>query len=125
MSVMQEGASLKSRGPAYPIVVFDLHYQLKPQFEAFVPRLEHVRKSLGIELKQPKHKHHRKLWPRYLRLLDADLDRRTPKQIADVLQCEEDGANEGKIWEQLQAARKMTQPEGYLSILLSTEKSGT
>jgi hypothetical protein len=125
MRVLEEGASLKSRGPAYPIVVFDLRYQLEPQFEAFAPRLEHVRKSLGIKLKQDKHKHHRKLWLRYLRLLDADLDRRTPRQIADVLQHEDDGVNEGKIWDQLQAARKMAQPEGYLSILLSTEKSGT
>jgi len=121
---MKEGASLKSRGPAYPIVVFDLHYQLKPQIEALLPRLEHVRKSLGIELKQVKHKKHRQLWPRYLRLLDADLDRRTLRQIADVLQHEDDGMNEAKVWDQLQAARKMIQPEGYLSILLSTGKSG-
>jgi hypothetical protein len=125
MRVMEKGALLKSRGPAYPIVVFDLRYQLKPQFEAFASRLEHVRKSLGIKLKQTKHKHHRNLWARYLRLLDADLDERPPRQIADVLQYEDVGVNEGKVWDQLQAAKKMTQPEGYLSILLSTEKSGT
>jgi hypothetical protein len=125
LHVMKEGASLKSRGPAYPIVVFDLHYQLKPQLKELVPRLERVRKSLGIKLKQPKHKHHRDLWPRYLRLLDADLDGRTPKQIADALQYEESGFDTGKVWDQLQAATKMTQPEGYLSILLSTEKYDT
>lgn len=126
LHVMKEGSSLKSRGPAYPIVVFDLHYQLKPQLEALVPRLEHVRESLGIKPKQAKHKHHRKLWRHYLRLLDADLDGSTRQQIADVLQNEEGGVDdEGKVWDQLQAARKMTQPEGYLSILLSTEKSGT
>lgn len=123
LRVMKEGASLKSRGPAYPIVVFDLHHPLKPQLQAIAPRLEHVQKSLGIKPKQAKL--HRNLWPHYLRLLDADLDGRTPRQIADMLQYEDDGANEGKIWDQLQAARKMTQPEGYLSSLLSTEKSGT
>ena len=125
MRVMREGESLKSRGPAYPIVVFDLHYQLEPQLKELVPRLEHVRTSLGIKLKQAKHKRHRALWPRYLRLLDADLDGRTPKQIADVLAGEEYGLAEGKIWDQLKVAREMIQPEEYLSILLSTEKSGT
>jgi hypothetical protein len=123
LHVMKEGASLKSRGPAYPIVVFDLRYQLKPQLKALESRLEHAQKSLG--LKQAKPKHHRKLWPRYLRLLDATLDGRTPRQITDVLQHEDDSVSEGKIWDQLQAAKKMTQPEGYLSILLSTEKFGT
>jgi hypothetical protein len=123
LRVMKEGESLKSRGPAYPIVVFDLHYHLKPQLEALIPRLEHVRKSLGIELKQARH--HRELWQRYLRLLDADLDGRTPRQIADVLQHEEIGVHEGKVWDRLQAAKKITRPEEYLSILKSTEKSGT
>lgn len=121
LRVMDEGASMKSRGPAYPIVVFDLHHPLKPQLQAIVPRLTHLQKSLGIRHKQAKH--HRKLWPRYLRLLDADLDGRTRRQIADVLQHEDYGADEGKIWDQLQAAKKMAQPEGYLPIVLSTEKS--
>jgi transcriptional regulator len=125
MRVMREGESLKSRGPAYPIVVFDLQYQLKPQFEAFAPRLEHLRKSLGIKLKQPKPKHHRALWPRYLRLLDADLDGPTLRQINDVLKREEHGMHQRKVWDQLQAAKKMIQPDGYLSILLPSEKSGT
>lgn len=125
MRVMREGESLKSRGPAYPIVVFDLQYQLEPQFEALLPRLERVRESLDIKLKQPKPKHHRALWPRYLRLLDADLDKPTLRQINDVLKREEHGMDERKVWDRLQAAKKMTQPEGYLSILLSSEKSGT
>jgi transcriptional regulator len=124
LHVMREGVTLKARGPAYPIIVFDLHYPLKPQFEAHLPGLERARKVFKIH--PPKqHRHHRKLWPSYLRLLDADLDGRTPKQIADVLQYEDDGMTEGKVWDRLQTAKKMTRPEGYMSLFLSTEKSGT
>jgi hypothetical protein len=124
---LRQGMSFEARGPAYPIVAFDLREPLKPQFDAIYSILknqqERAPKTFGF--KPRRIKHHRELWPRYLRLLDADLDERTPTQIADVLQYEDDGANERKIWDQLQAARKLIQPEGYLSIFLSTEKSAT
>jgi hypothetical protein len=61
-----------------------------------VPRLEYVRESLSIKAR--KTKHHRNLWPRYLQLLDADLDGRTLRQIADALAHEEEaGLDEGKV----------------------------
>lgn len=115
---MRKGASLQSRGPKYPIVEFDLHLPLRPQLEAIIEPMEHARGHFNIKPRTPKH--HRKLWPRYLRLLDADLDGRTPKQIADALVTEIDNTNEARIWEQLKAAKKLIQPDGYLSIFLST-----
>jgi hypothetical protein len=116
---MRKGATLQARGPAYPIVEFDLHLPLKPQLEAIVEPMERVRGHLKIKPRRAKH--HRKLWPLYLRLLDADLDQRTPKQIADVLapEPETQAMDEKKVWDQLKAARRMTQPDGYLSIFLS------
>ncbi|HLX08978.1 MAG TPA: hypothetical protein VKY89_14080, partial [Thermoanaerobaculia bacterium] len=68
-------------------------------------------------------KHHRQLWPLYLRLLDAEIDGRTPKQIADALESEIDDLDRRKVADSLQAARKLTEQEGYLSIFLSTENS--
>ena len=117
---MRKGASFKALGPAFPIVQFDLRLPLKKQLEAIVEPLDRTRVLLGIA-KPHRVKHHRKLWPLYLRLLDADLDKRTPKQIADAFEPEQgvNGLTEGKVWDQLQAARRMTNPEGYLSILLS------
>lgn len=120
VSHLRSGSPFKARGPAYPIIEINLHLPLRPQLDAVVKPLERTRKHLKIKPRLPKH--HRKLWPLYLRLLDAELDGRTPKQIADAFQFEIDGATEGKIWDQLKAAKKMTQPEGYLSIFLSTEK---
>lgn len=114
---MRKGEKLTARGPAYPMVVFDLHLPLKPQLDSIVGPMERARKFLNI--KTHRAKHHRRLWPRYLRMLDADLDQRTPKQIADALEHEIDGIDEKKVWDQLRAARKMILPAGYLSIFLS------
>ena len=80
--------------------------------------LEEAQRRLAI--KPHRSTHHRDLWPDYLRLLDADLDGRTPKQIADALQKQIYGLDERKVWDRLRAARKMTDPGGYLSIFLST-----
>jgi hypothetical protein len=120
---MRKGSTFNARGPAYPIVEFDLHLSLKPQLEAIVEPLERARKHLNIKSRRAKH--HRKLWPLYLRLLDADLDQRLPSQIANALEKEPafGGIDERKVWNQLKAARSMTEPEGYLSIFLSSSSS--
>jgi hypothetical protein len=52
-------------------------------------------------------------------LLDADLDKRNPKQIAIALQEEIDGIDEKKVWDQLKSAKKMIQPDGYMTIFLT------
>lgn len=115
---LRKGVPIVSRGPTFPIVEFNLHLPLKPQLESIVEPLKRASRHLKIEPRRSKH--HRKLWPLYLRLLDADLDERTPRQIADVLERESDGLDERKVWDQLRAARRMLQPEGYLSIFLSS-----
>jgi hypothetical protein len=46
-------------------------------------------------------------------LLEAELDGRTPKPIADALDSEIDGLDEKWFWDQLQAARKLLRPEEY------------
>lgn len=99
------------------MVIFDLHLPLKPQLDSIVGPMERARKHLNI--KPHRAKHHRRLWPLYLRLLDADLDQRTPKQIADALEHEIEGIDEKKVWDQLRAARRMILPAGYLSIFLT------
>lgn len=67
--------------------------------------------------------HHRANWPYYLRLLDAHLakPRMRPGQIAEQLHTEpgRDGLDAKTVWDQLQAAQNMTQPNGYLSLFLS------
>ena len=117
-----EADSTPGRGADYPLVEFNLRFPLKPQLAAAAKDLQFWQAIRGVKPKNVKH--HRGLWPHYLRLLDAALDDRTPRQVADVLQHEIDGINEGKIWDQLQAARGMAEPDGYLSIFLSTEKRG-
>ncbi|MEO6194428.1 MAG: DUF6499 domain-containing protein [Thermoanaerobaculia bacterium] len=120
---IRKGESFQSRGPAFPIVEFDLHLPLKPQLEAINEPLERARKHLAI--KSRRIMHYRSLWPHYLRLLDADLDERTPKQIADVLNRESTsgGIDDRKVWDQLKSARRMRSPEGYLTIFLSPSDS--
>ena len=120
---LRKGEPFKARGPAYPIVEFNLHLPLKPQLEAISEPLERARKHLGI--KPRRIMQYRSLWPHYLRLLDADLDERTPRQIADVLNRESDrgGIDDKKVWDQLKSARRMRSPEGYLSIFLSPSDS--
>lgn len=116
---IRKGHTFLARGPAFPIVEFNLYLPLQPQFDAVVGSMERTRKHLNIKPQYAKR--HRRLWPLYLRLLDAtDLDQRTPKQIADVLDKESPsgGLDEKKVWNQLRAARSMTKPEGYLSIFL-------
>lgn len=118
---LAKGELLEGEGLDYPWVKFDLHLPLKPQFDAAAGFIERIRDHLKIKPRRAKH--HRKLWSHYLRLLDADLDERTPKQIADALdrQSTSSGLDERKVWNQLRAARAMTQPKGYLSIFLSPE----
>jgi hypothetical protein len=117
LSFKREGSPVYRGGTQYPWAFFNLYLPLKPQLEAIRRALTTAQKRHGI--KPRRIKHHRTLWPRYLRLLDAEIDGRTPKQIADALESEIDGLDERKVWDQLQAARKMTRPEGYLSIWLS------
>lgn len=123
ISYKKEGAPVERGGRRYPWAYFDLYLPLKPQIEAVGRALEFAQSKQGI--KPRRSKHHRKLWPLYLRLLDADLDDRTPKQIADVLEPENslEVLDEKKVWDRLRAARKMTRPEGYLSIFLSPSPS--
>lgn len=122
-SVMEGGSIAPQQfGSRFPWTMFDLALPIAPQLRVLRPALESAQKELGITPRPIKL--HRTLWPLYLRLLDADLDSRTPKQIADLLQYEiEKGVSEGKVWDQLRAAKRMIQPGGYLSIFLSTEKS--
>ena len=114
----REGASVSPAGKRYPWAFFDLELPLKPQLRAVETALAAAQQRHGI--KPHRILHYRNLWPRYLRLLDADLDGRTPKQIADALASENDVPDEKKVWDQLQSARRMTRPEGYLSIWLSS-----
>lgn len=120
---LRKGVIFKARGPAFPIVEFNLNLPLKPQLEAISGPMERARSHLRIKPRRAKH--HRKLWPLYFRLLDADLDQRTPKQIADQLDKESasGGLDERKVWNQLKAARSMMKPDGYLSIFLSSPQS--
>jgi hypothetical protein len=83
--------------------------------------LEREQEESGIEPRLVKHR--RDLWPHYLRLLDADLDDRSPAQIAEALGPEfTDGLSDSKVWDQLQKAREMTRPSGYLSIFRSSSE---
>lgn len=117
--ILKEGKALKSRGQAYPLAEFNLHLPLVPQLEAVERKLRLAQERLKIRPRRVKN--YRRLWAQYLRLLDADLvDGRTAKQIASALRSEEHGLDEKKVWDRLQAARKMMLPEGYLSILLTT-----
>jgi len=115
---LREGARFTSRGFAYPIVEFDLHLPTKPQIDGLAARLDNDRKARGIKPRQVRH--YRDRWHVYLRLLDAELDHRTTSQIADALAQESEGfADPKKLWDQLRAAKRMTLPEGYLSVFLS------
>jgi len=118
--VRAELVQREPNGLRYPWAVFDLELPLKPQVDRVLKTL----KSLQAvhEVKPRKIKHHCELWPLYLRLLDADLDKRTPKQIANALE-EEDGIDEKKVWDQLQAAKRLTKPDGYLPIVLSPPRT--
>jgi Family of unknown function (DUF6499) len=115
------GGPVEPKGARYPWAFFNLNLPLKPQLETVGRMLASAQKRQGIKPRRPKH--HRQLWPFYLRLLDAEIDGRTPKQIADALENEIDGLDEKKVWDSLKAARRMTEQEGYLSIFLSTENS--
>jgi hypothetical protein len=118
VQMAREGVALISRGPFYPTVTINLHLPLKPQLASAKKKLEELQGRIGVRPLTPKQR--RGLWSHYLRLLDADLDDRTPKQIADVLGGERpEGVGEGKIWDQMKAAKRMTEPDGYLSIFLS------
>lgn len=108
---------LEPQGPFDRWAYVDLRLPLGVQLTAARRGLEDAQRRLGI--KPHRITHHRDLWPDYVRLLDADLDGRTPKQIADALP-EQDDFDERKVWDRLKAARKMREPEGYLSIFLST-----
>lgn len=112
---------VKARGSWYPWVEFDLHWPLTHQLEAARLQLDQAQRNRNV--RPHRVVHHRPKWPHYLRLLDADLDDRTPVQIAAVLQGEINGIDEKKIWDQLEAARKMTRPEGYMTIFLSPSPS--
>ncbi len=120
VNFVAEGAKtqMKPSGKRYPWAVFDIELPIKPQTDAVLKSLKEFQKRHKI--KPHRVKHHRDLWPLYLRLLDAALDARTPKQMADVLKNEVHGLDEKKVWAQLQAARKLTWPTGYLTIFLSS-----
>jgi hypothetical protein len=117
---VQKGESFRSRGQYYPIVEFNLSLPLTPQLDAVSKNLRAALKDWKIKPRLSKQ--HRAKWPLYLRLLDADLDGRTAKQIADVFQYQDYSPDEGKIWEQVQAAKQMTMPDRYISIFVSSEK---
>lgn len=113
-------------GLRYPWAVFDLELPLKPQVARVLKILQdyqavHMKDMHKVNPRRIKH--HTDLWPHYLRLLDADLDGRTPKQIATALEEEEDGIDEKKVWDRLKAAKKLTKPRGYLDIVLSPPRT--
>jgi hypothetical protein len=109
---------LSPAGLRFPWAVFDFALPLKPQIDAVYATLEREQKRSTFKPRIVKH--HRAQWPHYLRLLDAVLDGRTRRQIADVLLDEIDGPDEGKLWDQLKKAKEMTKPSGYLSIFRSS-----
>lgn len=117
---------LVPNGLRYPWAVFDLELPLKPQVARVLKILQDYQavhmKDLH-KVKPRRIKHHPNLWPDYLRLLDADLDGRTLKQIATALEEEEDGIDEKKVWDRLKAAKKLTKPPGYLDIVLSPPRT--
>lgn len=117
LAFMLRGATFQARGLDFPIAEFNLRLPLAPQLEAIEGQLRSAQESRRIQPR--KFKNHRKHWVQYLRLLDADLDGRTPKQIADALQGEQFGLDEKKVWDQLRSARKLTWPEGYMAIFLA------
>lgn len=108
-------------GPHYAWAAFDLTLPLQLQTESVLETLRREKK--WQQIKSRRVIHHRGKWPYYLRLLDADLSRPRvkPGQIAEELHTEPgmDGLDAKKVWDQLRAAKKMTQPDGYLSIFLS------
>ncbi|HVF59552.1 MAG TPA: DUF6499 domain-containing protein [Thermoanaerobaculia bacterium] len=106
-------------GDRYPWMVFDAHLPLKPQALAVLGALR-WHQEFVVRYRPPRIKHHRKLWPLYLRLLDAESEGLGAKDVAEVLSLETPlGVTDAKVWEQLSAARRLTLPEGYLSIFLS------
>ena len=117
MHLLKKGEAFISRGLEYPIIEFNLRLSLGPQLAVAERRLKNAYSLLKIRPQRSKNS--RKLWARYLRLLDADLDGRSPKQIANALQEEEYGLDEKKVWDQLQSARKLMTPTGYLPIVRS------
>jgi hypothetical protein len=117
----REGAPVYPGGAQYPWAFFNLNLPLKPQLETARRMLTAEQKRQGINPGQVKH--HRKLWPRYVRLLDAEIDGRTPTQTADGLVEEFFGLDVKKVWNQLQYAKRMTRPDGYLTIFLSSGNS--
>jgi hypothetical protein len=116
----EKSMNLSPVGLRFPWAHFDLALPLEPQANAILKTLEKAQKESGHRPRIVRH--HKTLWPRYLRLLDADLDERTPSQIADALQREVDGLDEGKVRDQLLKARDMAQPQGYLSIFRSSRE---
>lgn len=95
-----------------------IDYQLKV-VKAMLKGLQKSYKALGGKLQKPNRP--RKLWPLYLRLLDGSADGATYEEMAEVVFPEEHRSADcdavKKVDDTLQAARKMTQPSGYLKLL--------
>ena len=109
--------------PWQAAAVFDLSLPLNPQFERARDYLSFEQQqlkgsgALRVQDRGPQ----KRLRPMYLLLLDADRDGATPKAIADAFEHDpvdpEKVLDEKKVWDRLQVAREMIEPEGYLAIL--------
>ncbi len=75
------------------LIVFDLSLPLKPQLERAAQHLEAVQaESMGAPLKPPRH--HRRLWRKYLRVLDARDAGETFESIWESIELEGAGVEE-------------------------------
>lgn len=110
--------------PGEVAAVLDLSIPLDRQLKVVKRSLKWHQNWFEKELKVlrvQRPKLHRRLWARYLRLLDADDEGIGPKEIADQSDfTEESGDDEQKVWDQLEAAKKLTKPEGYLMMLTAS-----
>lgn len=101
----------------------DLTQEVAPQVKklkaAALRAQKHFQEQGRFRVNRPKRQV--KKWPFYLYLLDASDERATLTQIADLFEADplnpDETMDEKQVSDRLIAARKLTEPEGYLSFL--------
>jgi hypothetical protein len=103
--------------PEVCVAVFDMTKSIKTQIDEIEPRLSIIRKRRKI--KKPHSPTIQKEWPRYLRVLDADFDGASDKDISEVL-WPDPGPDEdpvGRVMETRKQARRWTRVAKYSQLL--------